>query len=49
VQFIEKFDEREVSDLFDHGERVGDAAEPEVVPDSVEFETDFACCHKAAF
>jgi hypothetical protein len=43
LELIETFDEQKVSDLFDHGERVRDAARPEIIPDTIDLRPDLPC------
>jgi hypothetical protein len=45
VDLVQAFDEEQVGELLDDGERVGDAAGPQGVPDAVDFGFDFACDH----
>ena len=43
--FIERADEHEVCELFDDGQRVCDAARPDICPDLVDLVFDLACYH----
>lgn len=45
VELVQALDEKQVGELLDDGERIGDAAGPEGVPDAVDFGFDFACDH----
>jgi hypothetical protein len=45
VDLVQPLDEEQVGELLDDGERIGDAAGPEGVPDAVDFGFDFACDH----
>ncbi len=45
VDFIQALDEEQIGELLDDGERIGDAAGPEGVPDAVNFGFDFASDH----
>ncbi len=45
VEFIQPLDEEQVGELLDDGERIGDAAGPQGVPDAVYFGFDFASDH----
>ncbi len=45
LEFVEALDEEQVGELFDDGERVGDAAGPHGVPDAIDFGFEFAGDH----
>jgi hypothetical protein len=45
VDLVQALDEEQVGELLDDGERIGDAAGPEGVPDAVDFGFDFASDH----
>ena len=45
VQVVEPLEEKQVGDLLDDFQRVGDAAGPEGVPDAVDLVTDFVGEH----
>jgi hypothetical protein len=45
LQFIEAAQKKQVSDLLDDFERIGNAPCPKGIPDSVDLIADFACQH----
>lgn len=45
VDLVQALDEEQVGELLDDGERIGDAAGPQGVPDAVDFGFDFASDH----
>ncbi len=45
VELVQALDEKQVGELLDNGEWIGDAAGPQGVPDAVDFGFDFACDH----
>ena len=45
VKFVQPLDEEQVGELLDNGERIGNTAGSEGVPDAVDFGFDFACDH----
>lgn len=46
LKLVEPLNEQEIRDLFDDGERIGDAARPEGIPDFVDLVADFAGKHE---
>ena len=47
VEIVEPLQEKQVGDLLDDYERVGDTAGPEGIPESVDFTADFAGEHES--
>ena len=45
VEFVQALNEKQIGELLDDGEGIGDAAGPESVPDAVHFGFDFASNH----
>ena len=46
VQIVEPLDEKQVSDLLDDFQRIGDAAGPEGIPDWINLVTNFVGKHE---
>lgn len=49
MQIVETFDEHQKRELFDHRQRIGDAARPKSVPDLIDLGADGACEHGDLF
>ena len=45
LQLIEPLDEKQISDLLDHFERIGYSSRPERIPDLVNLVANFICQH----